>query len=251
MVGDNPSNENPPPDDASGIGDRPQDAYVSERLSGPSEVPARTLELSGLLGDSDRPGYRRLYFTKQLDYYAEFASVDVVAVETVSKDQAPFIGLEATTVTLRRDAMVSFTQVTSAAPTDEFDLDVRLEREFGATPTEGLRPQTRELVCQAPDTVIITMRDTHLFGACTAERNPKYITNLKKGTCIATENNTCRTVCPGATCGQATCGGTCAGQATCGGTCVGQATCDTCDTCQTCGMCDTNNPHINTCGRCR
>jgi hypothetical protein len=241
--------ENPSPNDPSGIGDRPQDAYVSERLTGPSEVPARTLELSGLLGDSDRPGYRRLYFTKQLDYYAEFASADVVAVETLPKGQAPFIGLEATTVTLRRDATVSFTQVASAAaPIDEFDLDVRLGREYGAAPTPGLQPQTRETVCGGPDTVNLTLRDTHLFAACTAEHMTKYITELKKGTCAVTEYNTLRTVCPGATCNQATCG-TCVGQATCQ-TCVGQATCQTCgglatcDTCQTCGTCDTCNLHI-------
>lgn len=130
----------PSPDDPSAIGDRPPDAYVAERLSSPSERPAKTLELSGLLGDSDRPGYRRLYFTKQLDYYAEFASADVVAVETVSKEQAPFIGLEATRVTLRRAATVNFTQVRSAAPVDEFDLDVRLGSEHGAAPSPRLMP---------------------------------------------------------------------------------------------------------------
>src|SRR5262245_26983197 len=106
------------PDDPSGIGGRPQDSFVSDRLAGPSDEPARTLRLSGLLGDSDRPGQRRLYFNKQLDYYAEFASADVISVQTVPSDQAPFVGLEATSVTLRRDAVVRFTHVRSAAPVD-------------------------------------------------------------------------------------------------------------------------------------
>jgi hypothetical protein len=160
----------PSPDDPSAIGDRPQDAYVAERLSSPSERPAKTLELSGLLGDSDRPGYRRLYFTKQLNYYAEFASADVLAVETVPKEQAPFIGLDATRVTLRRDATVSFTQVRSAAPVDEFDLDVRLAGEYGAAPSPGLMAQTREwLRCnQGPDTVILyeTHDLSHMAPPC-------------------------------------------------------------------------------------
>lgn len=165
--------DQPSPDDPSSIEDRPQDAYVAARLSSPSERPTKTLELSGLLGDSDRPGYRRLYFTKRLDYFAEFASADVVAVETVHTGQAPFIGLEATRVTLRRDATVNFTQVRSAAPVDEFDLDVRLGSEYGAASSPGLRLQTREpqTWCQVegPDTIILwqTHDISYLAPPCT------------------------------------------------------------------------------------
>ncbi|MFF2144338.1 hypothetical protein [Kitasatospora sp. NPDC058190] len=117
---------NPESGDPSGIGDRPQDDFVSEYLAGPSERPVRTITLSGLLGNSDRPGYRRLYFTKQLDYYAEFAMADVLSVATIGRDQPPFVGLEATRATLRRGATVRFTQVESAEPLDTFDLDLRL-----------------------------------------------------------------------------------------------------------------------------
>jgi hypothetical protein len=242
---------NPSPDDPSGIGDRPQDAFVSERLTGPSERPAKTLELSGLLGDSDRPGYRRLYFTTQLDYYAEFASADVVAVETVPKDQAPFTGLEATRLTLRRDATVNFTQVRSAAPVDEFDLDVKLGREYGATPTPRLREQTvlGERCPGGTDTTIVWNVETNIFALCTLEDARKFKTQQTicgHAACLVTDN-TCRTVCAGATCAdQATCR-TCAGQATCR-TCAGLATCGTCDTCQTCGICDT---WVRTCAPCQ
>nr|BFD95808.1 hypothetical protein KitaXyl93_71680 [Kitasatospora sp. Xyl93] len=116
------------PDGPGGIGDRPQDDFVARNLPGPSERPARTLTLSGLLGDSDRAGFRRLYFNTQLDYYAEFASADVLSADTVAGDRPPFVGHDATTVTLRRDATVHFTRVQTAAPVDEFDLDLRLER---------------------------------------------------------------------------------------------------------------------------
>ncbi|MER7765697.1 hypothetical protein [Kitasatospora sp. NPDC096140] len=118
--------KNSEPGGPGGIGDRPQDDFVARNLPDPSERPPRTLTLSGLLGDSDRPGFRRLYFTKQLDYYAEFASADVLSAEDVASDRPPFVGLDATEVTLRRDATVHFTRVETATPVDQFDLDLRL-----------------------------------------------------------------------------------------------------------------------------
>ena len=63
----------------------------------------------GFLGDSDRPGFRRLYFTRDLDYYAEFRTDDVVRIESIPADQPPFPGDEATRLTLRRDATVEYT----------------------------------------------------------------------------------------------------------------------------------------------
>jgi hypothetical protein len=272
-------------DDPSGIGARPQDDFVSEHLASPAERPARTLILSGLLGDSDRPGHRRLYFNKQLDYYAEFASADVISVQAIPADKPPFTGLEATKVTLRRDAVVRFTHVRSAAPVDEFDLDLRLGppgRVPGALPGE---PQTWEAECPG-DTWDVCPTDF----ACGTDICPTGWTVCKPRTCNCTDNtcrtdcgqrtcetcrtcagqNTCQTcqTCPGqATCqtcagqntcqtcqtcpGQATCQ-TCAGQNTCQtcDTCPGQNTCQTCDTCagRTCLTCDTCNPHVNTCG---
>ncbi|MEU8926170.1 hypothetical protein AB0D10_35450 [Kitasatospora sp. NPDC048545] len=193
----------------SGIGDRPQDDFVARNLSDPSERPPRTLTLSGLLGDSDRAGFRRLYFNKQLDYYAEFASADVLSVETVDSDQPPFVGLDATKVTLRRDATVHFTQVAQAAPVDEFDLDLRLGQprrpgsplgpatlpgptfdgcrtEFGC-PTEfntGCKPHTCQ--CTA-DAGCVTFDAT-----CRCTANPACVTF--DATCRCTADAVCGTV---------------------------------------------------------
>ncbi|MFI6112999.1 hypothetical protein [Kitasatospora sp. NPDC051164] len=259
------ADKNSEPGGPSGIGDRPQDDFVARNLSDPSERPAKTLTLSGLLGDSDRTGFRRLYFNKQLDYYAEFASADVLSVETVATDQPPFVGLDATKVTLRRDATVHFTRVESAAPVDEFDLDLRLGQprptgmqplgpETGAPchtdfacgtdfdcPTEfntGCKPHT----CQCTDdTVCATLRRT--CQTC------QTCATCGENTCATCgEDNTCVT-CGGATCvtcGEATC-------VTCGGfTCItcGRGTCATCGqaTCHLCETRDTCNPHVFTCG---
>jgi hypothetical protein len=181
------------------------------------------LRLSGLLGDSDRPGQRRLYFNKQLDYYAEFASADVVSVQTVPSEQAPFVGLEATRVTLRRDAVVRFTHVKSAAPLDEFDIDLRLGGPRRPAVSAAMaQPQTWEAECPGP-----TWGDCPTDFACgTDDDCPTGFTVCKPRTC-----NTCRTDC-GGTC--PTDCGTCrtdCGQATCQ-TCANQATCQTC-TCPT------------------
>jgi hypothetical protein len=50
--------------------DRPQDPYVARRRPDPASPPEPTTRMFGFLGDSDRPGFRRLYFTRDLDYYA-------------------------------------------------------------------------------------------------------------------------------------------------------------------------------------
>ncbi|MFD8751039.1 hypothetical protein ACFV0O_08655 [Kitasatospora sp. NPDC059577] len=279
--------KNSEPGGTSGIGDRPQDDFVTRNLSDPSDRPPRTLTLSGLLGDSDRTGFRRLYFNKQLDYYAEFASADVLSAEDVGSDQPPFVGLDATKVTLRRDATVHFTQVAQATPVDEFDLDLRLGQprptgmvprgpetfpgptlrgcrtefvcatDFGC-PTEfntGCRPHTCQ--CTA-DTACVTFDST---CRCTADAACATAACATVGpeTRQFTANAECATQTTCLTCGEATCA-TCAGATcrTCDGatcaTCAGATcrTCDqaTCDTCHgtTCRTCDTCNPHVFTCG---
>jgi hypothetical protein len=47
-----------------------QDPYVERLRPDPSQPPEAVRILEGLLGDSDREGYRRLYFNRELDYYA-------------------------------------------------------------------------------------------------------------------------------------------------------------------------------------
>ncbi|MER7765698.1 hypothetical protein [Kitasatospora sp. NPDC096140] len=249
--------KNSEPGGPGGIGDRPQDDFVARNLPDPSERPPRTLTLSGLLGDSDRPGFRRLYFTKQLDYYAEFASADVLSAEDVASDRPPFVGLDATEVTLRRDATVHFTRVETATPVDQFDLDLRLGRPRGtgtAATTQPAAPQTWEAECAGP-----TWGGCPTDFACGTDVDcPTGFTVCKPHTCGITEQGACATH-PGSTCQTCvTCGG-----ATCH-TCH-DATCVTCATCATCVTCanavchlpetrDTCNPHVFTCGpnpRCR
>jgi hypothetical protein len=109
-------------------GARPQDPFVAHRRPDPAQPPKQTARMLGFLGDSDRPGFRRLYFTRDLDYYAEFRADDVVRIESIPADQPPFPGDEATRLTLRGDATVEYTRVRAPHSIDEFDVDVRLGR---------------------------------------------------------------------------------------------------------------------------
>jgi hypothetical protein len=230
--------------ESSDIAGRPADPFVSARIPSPGDVPVRTVTLSGLLGDSDREGRRRLYFNTRLDYYAEFLNDDVVAVEDIAADQPPFVGLDATRVTLKRDAKIDFVH-TRVAAADDFDLDVRRMRGVGRQlpfPTF----ETLEAECPGPT-----------FGGCPTDIGcgtnfecPSGFTVCKPFTCNCDDTQvgpTCRGITCRATCGDATCGGTCGVTcgATCGATC-GQATCfATCEgschpTCQaTCATCPT------------
>lgn len=112
---------------AEGI-DPPQDPLVERLRSDPAQPPEPTLTLAGFLGNSDRPGFRRLYFTRDLDYYAEFRVEDVAHIARIPTEEQPFRGEEATRVALRRDATFEYTWTRTARPLDEFDLDVRLAR---------------------------------------------------------------------------------------------------------------------------
>ncbi|MFI1154949.1 hypothetical protein [Streptomyces sp. NPDC020817] len=87
--------------------------------------PVSGPKLKGFPGDGERDGQRRLYFTKNLDYYAEFAVEDVQHAEAIRQERQPFRAGEATEVTLREGAVVAYTRNRVARPTDEFDLDFR------------------------------------------------------------------------------------------------------------------------------
>jgi hypothetical protein len=125
MVGSDPDN---PPEDPAFVARRAQDPIVGQLRPDPARPPDPTLRMSGFLGDSDRPGFRRLYFTRDLDYYAEFRVSDVVHLYPIPADEQPFRGEEATRVVLRRNASIDYTRTRVARPIDEFDLDVRLRR---------------------------------------------------------------------------------------------------------------------------
>jgi hypothetical protein len=108
--------------------DREQDPFVERSRPDPGGPPEPTITLAGFLGKSDRPGHRRLYFTRDLDYYAEFRDEDVVRMDSIPADAPPFVGDESTRVTLRRDATFEFTRTHTGRPLDEFDLDMRTAR---------------------------------------------------------------------------------------------------------------------------
>jgi hypothetical protein len=194
---------------------RPQDPLVERLRPDPSQPPEPSRTLKGLLGDSDRAGFRRLYFTAGLDVYAEFRSDDVLATAAIPPDQPPFLGEEATRVTLRAGAPVDFTQSRRAAAVDEFDLDVRLAGPAG--PEAGaLGPQTfGEAGCF----------ETFGFGCGEGGGIITFTcaTQCADQTCWLT-CQTCRTICGGWTCGP-----TCA---TCRTACGGATCFRTCQTCR-------------------
>jgi hypothetical protein len=137
-----------PYDDASSTNaDAPQDAYVARHRSEPTgPLPDPTLTMRGFLGDSDRAGYRRLYFTRDLDYYAEFRTDDVLELTRVAPEVSPFPGDEASRVVLRRDATVEYTQVRAARALDVYDVDLRYRNQYGGL-NGGAAPTWHSTVC--------------------------------------------------------------------------------------------------------
>ena len=131
MAGPQDPSESAAAEGRANAGDRAQDPIVGRLRPDPAQPPQPTLTMSGFLGDSDRPGFRRLYFTRDLDYYAEFRTDDVLTITTIPADRDPFRGEEATRLTLRRDATVEYTRTRTARPLDEFDLDIQFGRRRG------------------------------------------------------------------------------------------------------------------------
>jgi hypothetical protein len=212
------------PDDRGEAADRPQDPLVDRLRPDPSQPPDVTVTLEGVLGDSERPGFRRLYFTAELDSFAEFRAEDVLSVAEIPADQPPFLGEPATRVSLRRSAAVDFTRTQRGRPLDEFDLDVRLApgartgRERPQTFGEPGCLETFGFGCQEGGTLATFGFECQIFtDACTVD-----CPTIQR-TCL-----TCVTAC----------------QDTCGPTCL---TCVTCFTCgRTCGP--TCGPTCETCG---
>ncbi|MFG2334254.1 hypothetical protein ACGFMM_32275 [Streptomyces sp. NPDC048604] len=129
------------PEDKSGRRDveGPQDPLVERLRPEPSRPPEAGLTVHGFLGDSDRPGRRRLYLTTKLDYFVEFSVDDVLDSARIPAEKAPFPGTEATQVTLRKGAEISYTQSASVRPPDEFDLDLRRRRPPRSRPSPRYR----------------------------------------------------------------------------------------------------------------
>jgi hypothetical protein len=207
---------------SAGGGERlPQHPYVERLKQDPSQPAKRVVELIGLPGNSDRPGYQRLYLTTKLDYYAEFQTSDIEHAVVVPADKSPFAGHEATRVGVARDATIHYIWARSPQPVDEFDLDIRL----GAPRAAAAHPGTH--IGNVPGGTCDFCRtdDCPQTDGCP--------TNTCHTQCNQVTCHTCQTQCNQATC-QATCQ-TCqtqCNQATCH-TCQTQCNQPTCHTCQT------------------
>jgi len=230
------------PGDPDGL---PQHPYVERLKPDPAQPAKRVIDLTGLAGNSDRPGYQRLYLTTKLDYYAEFLASDMVHSEAVAADQSPFPGHEATRVSISRDATIHYIWARSPQPVDEFDLDVRLGAPSATPLVAGLLPATRPPAA------------TCIFDGCTdtcPHVGPCGRTCDDTCTCHPTCGGTCNT-CPGmATCAAgATCAGhgTCLSPTQCAGTCFTQCAQATCANTQcqqaTCATCAGVNTCAQTC----
>ena len=123
-----PTQSTPSPAEPSDAESREPDPRVQRWRPDPAAPAAPPRTLSGLWGNSDRPGYRRLYLSRSLRTYAEFRLDQVVEAVDVDPSQPPFLGEKGTRVTLRHDATVDITQSHSAATLDPFDLDIRIGR---------------------------------------------------------------------------------------------------------------------------
>lgn len=199
------------------VGPRSPDPFIQARVSDPSVPVPPSLALSGLFGDSDRSGRHRLYLNTRLDYYVEFSDADVLVVESIGPDLPPFVGLDATRVTLVRDAHVDYVRSRTVESTDW--LDVTPQVAATAAPPIQLALSRQIWNCE-----------THEATAC----RPQACDPTLWGTCVCTEN-TCATACNQATCrgtcntcatacNQGTCAGRTCNQGTCAGTCK-PATC--------------------------
>src|SRR5829696_1386386 len=111
------SSEEEPRDSHEGLS---EDPIVGRLVPDPSQPPPPKVALEGLLGRSIREGYWRLYFSSDLERYAEFKEEDVLHSEKIPQEQLPFAGLQATKVWLRRDAEVEYTRAESRRVQAEF-----------------------------------------------------------------------------------------------------------------------------------
>jgi hypothetical protein len=105
---------------------RPPDPFVDRNRPDPVQRPPSPRILQGLWGQSDRSGFRRLYFSRALDVYAEFRAEDVLETADIGPDESPVRGEPATRVTVRGDALVDITRERRAESLSPFDIDLKI-----------------------------------------------------------------------------------------------------------------------------
>ncbi|MFT4216250.1 MAG: hypothetical protein QM619_03570 [Micropruina sp.] len=224
------------------IQSRAADPFVRARADAGSPRPG-LVTLAGLLGDSDRDGRRRLYLTTRLDYFVEFKTEDVVAVEDIAPEAAPFPGLDATRVTLAGGATLDWVRQASGAAdplahSHLFAVDAQSQEQ--EQQQEQHPTHTWEARCPAI-TVVAGQSDLlpcqgGAQGTGGEAGTVRQVPTMAGHTCATCNlRNTCNacTAATCATCGQATCAITC-NAATCA-TCQGVRCVSAQGTCQTCG----------------
>jgi len=102
-----------------------QDPIVERLRPDPAQPALRTTTLRGFLGNSELDGRQRIYFTRTLDYYAEFRSEDVVRIAAIAAEESPFPGEAATMVELPPGVTVNYVRARVTPETSPFDLDIR------------------------------------------------------------------------------------------------------------------------------
>jgi hypothetical protein len=104
------------------IGTREQDARVAYGRATPDSPARPGLTLVGFLGDSNQPGFRRLYLDDSLTIFIEFNVEFVVYDYQLPAGQCPFVGEPATSVTFKLDAELEFEQ-SRTYTSEEWQLD--------------------------------------------------------------------------------------------------------------------------------
>lgn len=106
-----------------------QHPLVAAAQGTPAAPPDSPVTVTGFFGNSPQSGKHRVYFTPQLDHYAEFSDSDIMHTEdNVPADSLGAPGQTATRVTLQRGAKIEFTRVqkSSISADNQFDLDLQL-----------------------------------------------------------------------------------------------------------------------------
>lgn len=182
-----------------------QDPHVERLRPDPAAPPHRVFTLVGLLGNSERPGYKRLYFSAALDHYAEIRTDDILHRALIDPAHPPFIGLNSTRLTVKRSAVIDYVRSAVADAFDDFDIDIQVGP--GAR-SSGLHPLTFPPANQNPP---------HTQGqgpGC--QQNVSDQQTICLPTCISCNTqcgqntcNTCNTNCDQNTCHTCTCNTQC------------------------------------------
>jgi hypothetical protein len=137
----------------------PEHPLVASAQRATQTPVATTVTLTGLFGRAEDPDKRRVYFSAQLNQFAEFRASDVVGYDDVSAAESPVPGQAATRVTLKRGSPVQFThtQTESLSADEQFDLDARIDT--GLVGPWGWRGAATNF-CR---TIVETIRCPHQF----------------------------------------------------------------------------------------